>query len=504
MFKCSSFMSWLRKSEYMLLSVAVIILFHFLSYDRFGFYVDEIGSMYDAYCISNFGVDRWLQSYPIHFLNYGDGQSAIFVYILSVLFKLFGYSKEVIRFVPLVMHIVTIIFLGKIIGLYNKKLEKYSYICLYTLPVFYLLFQFGLESHFMLTFSSVFMYFLLKAVSESNNLYFILSGLFVGLTFYTYALSYIFIPIFIIIYVIYLFFTKKVCVKSIVLFSIPVAILGIPLFIVQVINIFDLSQFVVCGITFPRFLVFRSGELGFSNFFSNLYNAFINTNFYESTAHLCIPVFGNIYYMSIPFAVLGAISHIRKFKSSHVSASLVIWTICAYILAGLLQKEGALTNTRLNAIYLSKSLFIIEGLWVFICSVKKFKKCISICIVLAYSISFLSFMQYYFTRYDLNTQSNLFMETYEDLPELNGTIYLPDNYVYFLWSLKVDPYDFDINSNGYLSHKNYRLGYQSVNTESYYVISKNDVVSQETLNGLGFSREYEIQHFYIYSYKFKD
>ena len=82
-----------------------IFIFHLFSYNRFGYYVDEIGSMYDAYCITNFGVDRWLNSYPIHFLNYGDGQSAIFVYILSILFKLFGYEKWVIRLVPLFFHI---------------------------------------------------------------------------------------------------------------------------------------------------------------------------------------------------------------------------------------------------------------------------------------------------------------------------------------------------------------------------------------------------------------
>lgn len=499
MFKCSSFVSWLSKRGYMLLSVAVVILFHFLSYDRFGFYVDEIGSMYDAYCISNFGVDRWLHSYPIHFLNYGDGQSAIFVYILAILFKIFGYSKEVVRFVPLVMHIITIIFIGKIIGLYNKSLEKFSYICLCTLPVFYMLFHFGLESHFMLTFSSVFIYLLFKGINERKNWCFIVSGLVIGITFYTYVLSYIFIPIFVIIYLIYLFFTKKVSIKNIVFLLIPVLIFGIPLLIVQIINIFNLEQFVFCNVTFPRFLVYRGDELGFSKFFENIYTAFVNTNFYEGTTHLCIPEFGNIYYISVIFVVVGAISHLKKFKQSHISAGLILWTVSVYILAGVLCEDGALTNTRLNAMYLSKSIFIVEGLYVFIGQFKKFKKHMIILSVLVYSISFLCFMGYYFSRYDLNTQSTLFGETYEDLPELESTVYVPDNYVFFLWSLKVNPYDFDIMKNGYLRYKNFRMGYQNLDTNSYYLISKEDNVSQDTLDRFGFKRV-ELDHYYLYSF----
>lgn len=478
-----------------------IFIFHLFSYNRFGYYVDEIGSMYDAYCITNFGVDRWLNSYPIHFLNYGDGQSAIFVYILSILFKLFGYEKWVIRLVPLFFHIMTIYFIGKLIGLYNKKLEKYGYIFSSILPVFYLLFQFGLESHFMLSFSAAFLYFLCKGIKTQKSIDFLIGGIFAGLTFYTYVLSYISIPIFFILFGTYLWRTKKISIQQIFIFILPVVCFGFPLLIVQIINILDLESFTLLGITFPRFLVYRGNELGFSKFFANLYETFIDTNFYENTVHLSIPTFGNIYYISIPFLMIGFISHCKKIKENYISAAFVFWTISMYLLAGLLQEPGSITNTRLNALYLTKIPFLIEGIKVSLCSLKKGKKWLNLGIVISFSICFIGFISFYFTKYDLNKQSNLFMETYEDLPELKETVYVPDNYCYFLWSLKINPYDFDINQNGYRIFENYYIGYQKLDKNGYYLISKNDYVSQDTLNKLNYIKEKELKYFYLYKFK---
>lgn len=477
-----------------------IVVFHILSFDRFGYYVDEIGSMYDAYCIANFGVDRWLQSYPIHFLNYGDGQSSIFVYILAVLFKVFGYEKWVVRLVPTVFHILTVFFIGKWIGLYDKKVEKYGYIVAAILPIFYTLFHFGLESHFMITFCAGFLFFMCRAVFTKKKSNYFMAGIFAGLSFYSYVLSYIAVPLFIILFITYLWVKKKICVKQVLAFIIPVVLMGTPLLIVQLINVFDLRPLVIGGITFPKFLVYRSNELGISSFFTNVYETFVNTNFYEKTTHLCIPGFGNLYYISIPFLVIGFISHCKKFKDNEFSGACVLWMVSMYLLAGLLQEEGALNNTRLNAIYIGKIACLIEGIRISSNALKKGWKWANIGLISVYGVCFILFISFYFTRYDLNTQSNLFMETYEDLPETEEVVYLPDNYCYFLWSKKINPYDFDIGKNGYATYGNYRFGYQKLSTEGCYLISKEDYVSQDTLNKFGFTKKQELEHFYLYGF----
>lgn len=478
----------------------VMILIHTLKFNTFGYYVDEIGSMYDAYCIANFGVDRWLNPYPIHFLNYGDGQNASFVYILAILFKIFGYEKWVVRLVPLIFIIILTYYTGKLVGLYNKKLEKYGYIICLILPVFRLLFQFGLESHFMLPLSTMFIYYLCKGIKEKKLKYFIISGIVTGLVFHTYVLSYIVVPIFIIAFLTIMLKRKQVNIKQCIYYIIPVLIFGIPLLIVQIINIFDLEQFTILGVTFPKFLFYRGNELSLNGFFKNIYNAFINTNFYENTFHLCIPKFGNIYYVSIPFVIIGFIINLKQFKKNNVSTALILWTICMYILAGLLQ-EVQLNNTRLNAIYLPKIIYLIDGLK-FLCTyIKKYNKVINYIIITIYSIFFILFLNHYISSYDLSSQYNIFMELYEDLEDTEKTTYLPDNYCYFVFSKKISPYDFDIYSNGYTAYKNYFIGYQNFDTNSQYLISKEDTKSINMLNKFGYTIENELKHFYIFNFK---
>ena len=340
-----------------------ISIIHFLSFNKFGYYVDEIGSMYDAYCIANFGVDRWLNSYPIHFLNYGDGQCSIFVYILTILFKIFGYSKFVIRIVPLFFSFISAYYISKIAGLNNKKQEIVCLILYTIMPFSTLIFQFGLESHFMLSLSAAFIYYLLIGIKDKKIKYFIISGILVGLTFHTYALSYIVVPLFIILFGIYLLKNKLINLKQSISFLIPVLIFGIPLLIVQIINIFDLNEFVICGITFPKFLGYRVNELNFNNFFKKIYYAFINTNCFDNTPHNSISIFGNIYYISIIFLIIGFVKSLKE-KNTIVIA-MFLWTICMYFMAGLLKDETYTNLTRLNGIFLSKLFFISEGILIF-------------------------------------------------------------------------------------------------------------------------------------------
>lgn len=58
-----------------------------------GLHADEAGAAYDAFSISTYGVDRSLDSYPFYFTNYGDGQNALYIYLMVILFKLFGISR---------------------------------------------------------------------------------------------------------------------------------------------------------------------------------------------------------------------------------------------------------------------------------------------------------------------------------------------------------------------------------------------------------------------------
>lgn len=473
---------------------------HLLTYNSVGYYVDEIGAAYDAYCIANFGVDRWLNSFPLYFIAYGDGQNALLTYLIAFLFALTGnYSKFIIRLLPICFSLITAYYISQICSMKSDK-HKITSLCLYAImPAFTLLFQIGLESHLMLPLSAAFLYYFLKGISSKKRKYFVIGGILAGITLYTYALSYIVIPLFVIFSFTYCMIFKKTSGKNLVLFSFPLILLGLPLFAIQLINIFDLESVQIGVFTLPKLLTYRGSEITIKNFFQKLYWAFIHTNFYDGAPHNSIPFFGSIYYISIIFLIIGFVGNLRKIKESPQAAILIIWTLCMYIMAGLLKDESYTNITRLNALYLTKLTFVTDGLLIVLKKRKKANmKLLTMFIICVYSLLGMFFWGYYIVRYDIESESKLFREDYSDIPELDGEVYLPENYIYFLWSKKISPYDFNIGKNGYLRYKNYHIGYDELNYNGYYLVYKNDIISQENLENVGFKCE-ELTHYYLYS-----
>ncbi len=43
-----------------------------------GLHVDEAGMAYDAFCLANYGTDRYMTWHPVYLTNYGSGQSALY------------------------------------------------------------------------------------------------------------------------------------------------------------------------------------------------------------------------------------------------------------------------------------------------------------------------------------------------------------------------------------------------------------------------------------------
>ncbi len=63
----------------------------------FGLHADEAGMAYDAWCLSQYGVDRYLKPWPVYLINFGGGQNALYTFVCAVLMKIFGCSIQVIR-----------------------------------------------------------------------------------------------------------------------------------------------------------------------------------------------------------------------------------------------------------------------------------------------------------------------------------------------------------------------------------------------------------------------
>jgi len=83
--------------------------------------VDEAGMAYDAYCIANYGVDRYLNSYPLYLTNFGGGQSVLFSYIAVLFIKILGPNIIAYRLPALLIYILGTIASYLFVSKYKDK-----------------------------------------------------------------------------------------------------------------------------------------------------------------------------------------------------------------------------------------------------------------------------------------------------------------------------------------------------------------------------------------------
>ena len=141
------------------------VLLHFfkISDIPFGINVDEMGMGYDAYCLSNFGTDRYGNTYPVYLTNFGGGQSPLYAYICSLFVKMFGLSVITIRLPGILFYLIALVFAVKTICIIQGSLDKKALIYLLLLviqPVYILLFRIGMDCNLMLAVGMIFFYFL--------------------------------------------------------------------------------------------------------------------------------------------------------------------------------------------------------------------------------------------------------------------------------------------------------------------------------------------------------
>ena len=123
---------WIEKHHNILfwgvLLLAIIIRIIDLEKVPQGLHVDEAGMAYDAYCYANYGVDRYLYPNPIYLINYGSGQSVLYMYLAALCIKILGMSITTIRLPAVILGIIMVI-LSYCIGkkCKNKKTVSPTY-----------------------------------------------------------------------------------------------------------------------------------------------------------------------------------------------------------------------------------------------------------------------------------------------------------------------------------------------------------------------------------------
>lgn len=438
----------------------VILLFYlggFLMFYRLGnipneIHVDEAGAFYDAMSLMRYGVDRFLYHNPVYFINFGGGQNALYTYLASFSFKLFGSSLWSYRLVSVVVCLFSYYCYFKLVRLYKSRL--FSVLLLFLLiimPVYIMKARWGLESFLLNPMLIISIYFYVKAIRGENHFSFFIAGFLFGISFYTYAISYLIIPLFLVISAIYLLVYKKVKIIDLFILFIPVICFGIPLLLMLLINKGIIHNEIILNfISIPKMWFYRGSEISIFNvkyFIDDLKVLLFGNNLVYNS----IPKFGCLYNISILFIIFGLIILIYKIVYKKYDLLDIFMFILFLVVFGVCLCVFDLNVNKGNAIYISLVYFIVLFMeWLYI-NRNKFLLCILLGL---YCISFFGFSNYYFNDYS-NDYSNMVlfedyslfeaMEYAESIYDNNERIYLRvlEGYIYYLLYHDIDPYTFN-------------------------------------------------------------
>ena len=468
-----------------------------------GLHVDEAGMAYDAFSLANFKVDRHLKHLPVYLINFGGGQSALYAYLAAIIIKFLGITTIAIRLPALLcsaFSIIAVYFIAR--KPFGKKIAMILMFLWVINPWNIMASRWGLDCNLLGPVSIISLWLLFKADKWYD---YIVAGIGIGLVLYTYAISYIIMPVFLILIILYMLYTKRITFKNTIIFGLPILILALPLILMVIINTFDLPE-ISFLITIPKLGFYRGSEVGIGNVLDNISK--IPMIFSEDgLSYNSIGKYGTVYYISIPFVIVGLVIEIInlikniKAKKFAVNSGIFIFLIATFI--GFLMTSSPCIN-KVNAMYFPLIFLVISTIRFLQEKVnKKLFYIILTLIIILYGVSFASFVNYYFNIYSVEFKYQNYFE--DDLtnaiaivnskPELNSKkvnimTWLVESYVYTLLVNQPSPYDFFETRQEDRSWGRYVFNKEEIHEDWIYIIKDNGDYIYTLTTNYGFKCDY--------------
>lgn len=95
-----------------------------------GFYIDESSICYNAYTISVNGQDEYGESWPLYFRAFGEYKNPSYIYLLSILFRIFGPSILIARLLSASLGVIAILLLWWLAFRLSRKVFVASFVAI--------------------------------------------------------------------------------------------------------------------------------------------------------------------------------------------------------------------------------------------------------------------------------------------------------------------------------------------------------------------------------------
>lgn len=247
-----------------------------------GMHIDEISLGYNAWTLSEFGTDRYNISFPVYFNNAGSGQSSLYTYMAALFSKLFGYNIVTLRLPAVLFGAVLLVFLTlTAYEMFGIKSAYATSAIVTIMPVFIMGERFAFDCNAFLPMFAMLLYFTVMLIKTKETKFAVLSGISISLCFYSYILSFIIIPVFLIFGMTYCLIYKKISAKNILISGTAAIIPSIPIIMYGFVVTGLIKPFKIGSISITDASFQRTAELGWQH--KSLATLF--KNLFEITDH---------------------------------------------------------------------------------------------------------------------------------------------------------------------------------------------------------------------------
>lgn len=484
--------------------LALVLRIYRLGDLPYGLHIDEAGMGYDAFSLAHWGLDRYYKFYPVYFINFGGGQSVLYGYLCAFLMKFFEPSVILLRVPAVLSGMITWLFgtmllrenAGKQAGMTGSLLLAIS-------PCFILISRLGLDCFLFSGMAAASMYCFSRAIKceqkKRSLLLYGLTGILWGVSLYTYALSWIVLPIFLLLALGYLKYVEKISWAEIFCMGVPLGILAAPLLVFLAINTFDLPEIATVHFTIPKLPAYRGAEISLKHVMNNIPLLVQCLFFYDDYRQNSVLTWFSMYVITIPFILYGMYVQVKtglaewKAKTWSVGTLMLLW-VAAQICMGLCI-EGPNVN-KLNGIYFGLAYFGSIGMKQYLDRIRTVSRRRLFCVGMgaAYGIFFVTFARYYFTQYTAaNHPLSMCWATYADVLDDweekigNRQVYVDSPYIYYALGEKMSPMEFQVIEQGMSDRGNVHFGLSETPDENgfYIVFGRSGYV--ERLEQAGFT-----------------
>lgn len=369
---------------------------------------DEAAIGYNAWCLANYGVDRYLNEMPIYASNFGGGQSPLYTYSLVLLLKLFPKVRMTLRLVrlpSLFFSMLVVVCGAKMLHMLfqNKRITLAGTVLLTFCPYFIQSGRFGWDCNLMLGCSVLAITLLIRYLQKPTWSALLLCGGGFVLVLYSYAVSYIALPIFLVVIALYMLYTKKLSVGRMFVWASEIVVLSLPIILFVLCLLLKLPGFHLMGIHILPAAVDRMADVTTkTTFWADFLGCIKFTLTNDGNMQDAVEKYYTMYVLSIPFIVVGFVwalaELVKSFKSRHFtySAIFIFYALAVMIAAGWC---GPAALHHANGVFVSYLYFCIVGIRQMLRFMHRYRKAFVSVLCAGYVFWIAVFLRYYFTMY---------------------------------------------------------------------------------------------------------